>query len=114
MVEQHSGFWTDEPINRKDAAKSAAYTVTDTDPDVFTLDASSGAFTITLPTAADNDGRTLTFIKTDSSTNAITLDGEGSETIDGNTTVATMDAQYDTITIYCDGTEWFIVAQKIA
>lgn len=56
----------------------------------------------------------LTVIKTDSGTGAVTLDGSGSETIDGNATDAQIDAQYDAMTLLCDGSEWFIVNKKIS
>jgi hypothetical protein len=74
----------------------------------------TAARTITLPPAADCKGIWFCFIKNSADAEIITLDGNGSETIDGNATITTMDADYDTITILCDGTEWFIVAQKIA
>jgi len=113
MAEKHSGFEILGPLLIPVVAKSTAYTILDTDKDVFTVDASAGAVTIILPTAADNNGRILTIIKIDSSVNAVTLDGEGTETIDGAETNSIMDAQYDSITLYCDGSEWFIIAQKI-
>lgn len=93
--------------------KSAAYTAT-VDDRVIVASSAGAAFTITLPPVADAEGMVLTVIKDDLAANPITLDGDGAETIDGNATVATIDAQYDTITLYCDGTEWFIIAQKIA
>jgi len=114
MVEKHSGFEILGPLLIPVLAKSAAYTILDIDKDVFSVDASAGVVTITLPTAVDNNGRILTIIKIDSSVNAVTLDGEGTETIDGAETNSVMDAQYDSITLYCNGSEWFIIAQKIA
>lgn len=74
----------------------------------------TGTMTITLPTAVNNTGRIFIFKKTSSSATAITVDGAGSETIDGATTHTAMDAQYDTITIISDGANWHIIAQKIA
>lgn len=56
----------------------------------------------------------ITFFKSTSQANPITLDPNASETIDGSTTVATMDAQYDTITIINLGAAWGIKCQKIA
>jgi len=72
------------------------------------VDASSAAVTITLPLAAQSLGRTLIVKKTDSSGNAVTLDGNGSETIDGSTT-AVVSVQYVALMVMCDGTEWWIV-----
>lgn len=94
-------------------SKSGAYTAT-VDDRVIVASSNGGAFTITLPAASGAEGMILTVIKDDANANAVTLDGNGAETIDGNATVATIDARYDTITLYCNGTEWFIIAQKIA
>lgn len=93
---------------------SSAYTALLTD-DVILGDTSGGAFTITLPKVADAPtGKIYTFIRDGSGTNALTIDGDGSETIDGAATHATMDAQYDSITIINTGTEWIVIASKIA
>lgn len=60
-------------------------------------------------------GDSLTFFKSTSDAKAITLTGAGSDKVDGSATVATMDAQYDTITIKAVATNVYgIVAQKIA
>lgn len=90
------------------ASKTAAYTATALD-DLILCDATSGAFTVTLPKAADNNGKELTVKKTDASANAVTLDGNGSETIDGAATVA-LSSRYASRTIRSDGTNWHIIA----
>ena len=46
--------------------------------------------------------------KIDISANAITVDGNGSETIDDGAT-AIITTQYECITVVSDGTEWWIV-----
>lgn len=94
-------------------SKTGAYTAALTD-DVIEGDTSGGAFSITLPAVATATGKIFTFIRTGAGVNALTIDGNGAETIDGNATDARMDAQYDSVTIYCNGTEWFIIAEKIA
>lgn len=60
------------------------------DADTYThydVTTSTSTITITLPTLADNLGREYTIKKIDTGTGKITVDGEGSETIDGVTTV---------------------------
>lgn len=96
-------------------AKTAHYTVLVADRDaLIDCDASSGAVTITLPTVATAlAGFTVTVKKSDSGTNAITVDGNGAETIDGAATT-TVVSQYDSLTIQCDGAEWFVTSIKTA
>lgn len=96
-------------------AATGNVTLTTADLDKVLLLPSTGAQAITLPAAADCAGRTLTFKKTTADAVAATLTRAGSDTIDGATTVATIDAAQDTITIISDGgTAWHIIAQKIA
>ena len=70
------------------------------------VDATSGAITITLPPVATSSGIEYYIKKTDSSGNAVTVDGNASETIDGATTQA-LSSQYDSIFVYCNGTVWW-------
>ncbi len=90
------------------ATKTAAYTV-GADDYVLLADASGGAFTITLPPAAERPGRVVVVKKIDASGNAVTLDGDGSETIDGATTKA-LSAQWQTLMVQADGAAWFVLA----
>ena len=74
----------------------------------------SGNVTVTLPTAAsayngtDGIGRIYEIKKIDADANTVTIDGNGSETIDGGTT-AVLIAQYESITIQSDGSNWHII-----
>lgn len=94
-------------------AKTSAYTVVSSDRNKTILcDATSAAFTITLPDAATiGDGFMVKIKKVDSSTNAVTVDGDASETIDGETTFS-LSYQYDSIIIICDGSEWHILSKS--
>ena len=49
----------------------------------------------------------------DSSANDVTLDGDGTETINGELTW-TLGAQYDSIEVVSNGTNWIIKTSKIA
>lgn len=75
---------------------------------IVLVDASGGAVTITLPTAASANGRHYTIKKIDSSANAVTIDGDGAETIDGATTQS-LAVQYDALQVVSNGTAWFVV-----
>lgn len=101
------------PLFLRVVKKTGNYSVQESDRAVL-LDSSGGAFTITLPEATGS-GRALTFKMVGTGTNAVTLDGADSETIDGATTNADMDAQYDTLAIL-DGEagKWSIVGKVIA
>ena len=70
--------------------------------------ASGGTFTITLPTAVGISGRIYNIKKTDSSGNAILIDGNGVETIDGDLTKS-LNLQNESITIQTDGSNWYII-----
>ena len=75
--------------------------------DVVLVDASSGVVTITLP-AASETGRQFEIKKIDSSANAVTIDPNGSELLDGATT-AVINNQYESLTIVSDGSAWHIL-----
>jgi hypothetical protein len=87
--------------------KTSAYTATASD---FTIrvDASGGAVTITLPAAASHTGRLYRIKKVDGSANAVTIDGNAAETIDGAATQSTT-TQYASFTIQSNGTNWDII-----
>jgi len=85
-------------------AKTSAYSVVNSD-ELITADATSGAFTLTLPTAVGISGRRIIFKKIDSSVNAVTLDGNGSETIDGDLTTG-LNFQNQSSTIISNGANW--------
>lgn len=71
-------------------------------------DASSADVTITLPSAASLEGRTLIIKKIDSTLNTVTIAADAGETIDGAATQVIY-TQYTSRTIVSDGTEWWIV-----
>lgn len=77
----------------------------------------STAITVNLPTVASSacDGRIYTIKKgsmMDSTAN-VTIDGNGSETIDGATTFVLSDDQ-GAVTIASDGTEWKIISDHLS
>lgn len=86
---------------------TTATTATVTDFSVFG-NATGGAFTITLPSAASASGHIMAFKKLDASANAVTIKGNGTELIDAaNTNV--LSTQYANILIQSDGTQWWII-----
>jgi hypothetical protein len=93
------------------AAKTTTYTAASTD-DVIRCDTSGGGWTLTLFSAASLSGRRLTIIKTTSDFNVLTIDGDGSETINGSAST-TLNTQYESVTLVSDGTNWVIEMRNI-
>ena len=71
----------------------------------------STARTITLPSAANCNGRIYTIKKIDTGTGTVTIDGNGSEKIDGAITYTTINAQFESVTIQSDGVQWYIISK---
>lgn len=97
-----TGTVTTPGVKRNVVTKSALYTLTASDHIVI---ATSGTWTATLPTAASIAG--TEYIIKNSGSGIITVDPAGTETIDGSTTIDL--AQYDSLTVVSDGTNWVIV-----
>ncbi len=97
-------------IKRASVVKTGAYTLLTTDT-VIRADASSSAFTLTLPTASGNVGLTYTIIRTDTdmSTNALTVDGNAAETIGGSLTHILYPSE--SLIIECDGSNWQVISE---
>jgi hypothetical protein len=85
-------------------AKTGTYTATTSD---YVIDCTSGTFTVNLFTAVGNTGRIL--IIKNSGAGTITVDPNGTQTIDGSTTYI-LEIQYETLQIISDGTNWKIIS----
>ena len=97
---KHIGFVVDYTVGvatKDDAKKNKAVN------DLVQYTQDFGAFL-----SAANPNAPITVKKIDSSVNAVTIDPNSSETIDGAATVA-LAGQYDAITAVSDGTNWIIV-----
>lgn len=82
-------------------SKVANYTVLDID---YLIDCTSGTFTVTLPPVVVVG---KTYIIKNSGTGVITLEGDGTETIDGALTLVLN--QYDSYTVVSNGANWIII-----
>lgn len=90
-------------------AQTANYAVLAADYYV-TMSASGGNRTLTLPTAVGKNGKVFTLKKIDSSSNTVQLLTTLAQTIDGNASGALyLRAQYDTIKVVSDGSNWLIL-----
>jgi hypothetical protein len=72
---------------------------------IMKVSASGAARTITLPPAANHIGREVVVIKTDSSANTVTINGDGSETVGGSLTLVLSTAN-ERVHIVSNGTGW--------
>lgn len=91
----------------KVGAVTSAFTATSSDSTI-TGDSTSGAFTVTLPTAASISGRIYTIKKIDASANAVTVGTTSSQTIDGSTTYP-LSSQWKFVMVQSDGANWIII-----
>lgn len=85
------------------------YTILDND-NVKTILMSTGAIdrTVFLPIASNNIYRIINIKKIDSGIGKVTIDGNGTETID-NALTKDLISQYDHLTIQSDGNNWWII-----
>jgi hypothetical protein len=91
-------------FNQAYTARTTTYTAATTD---YFIDCTSGTFTVNLFTAVGNTGRIL--IIKNSGTGTITVDPNGSQTIDGATT-QTLSTQWSRVHIISDGANWKIIS----
>ena len=91
---------------------SATYDLLTSDDIVSVTYTATGAVTsLTLPTAQTVAGRRITIKDAggNAGTFSITIDTEGAQTIDGSAT-AVINGDYGDVTLYCDGSNWFIIS----
>jgi hypothetical protein len=100
----------DESFYNIKTVSSDNYVITDID-EVKIINVTTGVAdrTITLPTLADNQERIITIYKEDFSLGDVIIDGEGAETINGNTTIK-LPRQYSKLKILAGLSEWKILS----
>lgn len=119
IIRVPEGPWTDTTRRKieellRQASKAqaiAGFTATTTlsgEDGTVLMDATGGARTVNLPPAAVVKGLIYTVKKIDASGNAVTIDPNGAETIDGSATKV-LSAQWASLTIQSNGTAWFTI-----
>ena len=87
---------------------TVSYTMVDIDS-LILGDATAASITVTLLTAAGREGRDIYVKKIDTSDNTVTIDAEGTETLDGSTTIVL--TQRNAVRGYrSDGTNWRLIS----
>lgn len=84
--------------------KTASYTLVSSDS-VVICNATGGAFTVTLPTAAGIAGRQYFVKRVNGGINAVTVAAATGETIDGANSTSLL-TQYAVVSLVSDGTNW--------
>jgi len=90
-------------------AQTATFTVGPRDT-VISVSTAAGAVTANLPTAVGIAGREITIKKTTNDANFLTLDGSGSETIEGVSTYII--TSIGEVTIYSNGANWLVKSES--
>lgn len=99
-------------LNLPSESHTTTVTLTITSPTIQKCNATGGAYTTTLPAAAASGGILFAFVKTDSSGNLPTIKGSGSELIGTANTYTGLAAQGNGVILYCDGTQWWVIAKN--
>jgi hypothetical protein len=90
------------------ATKTADYTATDEVNGLISVTVGAANRTVTLPPAATLAGMVVGVKRLDATEFTLTVDGTGSETIDGQASTY-VNAQYETAWFLSDGSNWFEV-----
>lgn len=86
---------------------SATYTAK-IDDCLILADATSGAVTVTLPSAINSAGAVLRVKRLNSGANSVTISGALGQTIDGAASKS-LAAQYDKLVLVSNGANWFVL-----
>ena len=76
------------------------------------LNADSGNCAAQLPAASGIAGRVYVFKRIDGSHNHVKVQSNGSEEIEGSTNDLDINNQYESFTLQCDGTRWWIISDN--
>lgn len=100
----------DRPRKRrhKISLETASFTADPSNVDMYEMDFSAASGVAQLPAASGNEGLTVNFVKIDSTSNECAVSGQGAEVISGQN-VQTLDTQWQTLSIYCNGQTWRVL-----
>jgi hypothetical protein len=102
------GAWV---VGASSTDASAAYAL-DTEAGIVLADNDGSVdLILTLPAAAEAEGRIIT-VKAVDAGNSVIVDGNASETVDGAAN-ADMTTDLNYVTVVCDGAAWHITSAKI-
>ncbi len=93
---------------RTTVSKSSSFTASTSEAAIYEIDCTGGNVIVTLPAASGAANRGWVLRRIDASANTLTVDPNGSETINGQTTWPIV-SQYETLDINSNGTSWGII-----
>lgn len=98
-----------------ETAKTTNYTVIESDfGRIIPCNATAAGFTVALGAAGTlGEGFKCTIVKTDATANAVVIDPNGSETINGAATLS-VTTQYQAVTFMSDGANWLVINVAVA
>jgi hypothetical protein len=76
---------------------------------VYYVDATSGEITVTLAAASTLEGEQIVIKKTNTNGNDVIIDGNGAETIDGDTAITLIGGNLPSVTLLSNGASWGIL-----
>lgn len=97
-------------VARKTVLSKTATDSVSLNDDLTIADATSGAIVFSLPTAVGASGRVLSFYRLDKTLNTVTINPDGSETIDGKSSILL----YSTLNLVSDGAVWKVLGAQRA
>jgi hypothetical protein len=107
----HSGFHMNTSVAFPIRTITQDHTVTITDHTIF-VNAAASNIDVTLPTAANIAGRQYIIKRVDAAGTAVSIQTDGSETIDGASSAALTDKR--SVIIQSDNNNWWIVSEYIS
>lgn len=110
LLKKKSDGWVN--VNNKEiviVATSSTITATQSET-VYLVDSSSSIINLSISSSSNEKGKTIIIKDSSGSTssNAINISCENSETIDGQTSVSIQN-NYTSLTLISDGTNWYII-----
>jgi hypothetical protein len=105
-----SSLHVDGSISMAVTTENSNYTADEND---YTILCNTGSMTVNLPDASSVDGRIYVIKKISATAGNITIDPNGSQTIDGASTNTELTSQWSTMMIQSDGSDWFILSKSL-
>jgi hypothetical protein len=103
---------TTQLANHTIGATDTTYTAGTNSEDIILCAPNAGVnLVITLPAVASSGSKVFTIVRTSTTTGTVTIDGNASETINGQTSIK-LDKANQNVEVYCSGSNWTILGEE--